>query len=62
MPHFVFDVAKFDPTQPIKNGKTVLNLALGDPKKENGYLLPEDLNKCVTDVVNKGAYNGYTHH
>jgi hypothetical protein len=40
MPHFVFDVAKFNPTQPVKNGKTVINFALGDPKQENGYKLP----------------------
>ncbi|CDW72785.1 tyrosine aminotransferase [Stylonychia lemnae] len=43
MPYFVFEVAKFDPTQPIKNGKT-------------------ELNKAVIDVIEKGAYNGYTHH
>jgi len=51
MPYFVFEVAKFDPTQPIKNGKTVLNLALGDPKAENGYILPKELNSAVIDVI-----------
>jgi len=39
-----------------------LNLALGDPKAENGYILPKELNKAVIDVIEKGAYNGYTHH
>jgi hypothetical protein len=62
MPHFVFEIAKFNPMEPMKNGKKVLNLALGDPKQEHGYKLPEDVNKSVMDVLNKGTFNGYSHH
>lgn len=62
MPYFVFEVAKFNPAQTVKNGKTILNLALGDPKKENGYVLPEGYDTAVIDVLKKGTYNGYSHH
>lgn len=41
MPYFVFEVVKFNPMETFRNGKTVINLALGDPKKENGYEQPE---------------------
>jgi hypothetical protein len=62
MPYFVFEVAKFNPFETVKNGKTVINLALGDPKKENGYALPEGYDKAVIEVIEKGIYNGYTNH
>ena len=44
MPKFVFEDCKFTHALQYVNGKTVINLALGDPKKEDGYALPESLN------------------
>jgi len=62
MPKFVFEDAGFNPREPFRNGRKVINLALGDPKKEDGYFLPPKLNKAVIETIEKGTYNGYTYH
>ncbi len=62
MPKFVFEDCKFTHALQYVNGKSVINLALGDPKKEDGYALPENLNQAVIDVIQSGKYNGYTFH
>lgn len=48
-----FDIPK-DPPIPL------LNLALGEPTKKNGFPLPEGMNDVLIEKVNAETFNGYT--
>jgi tyrosine aminotransferase len=40
--------------------KKMINLGLGEPKKEDGYVIPQAINDAIIEQVNSGSCNGYT--
>ena len=45
---------------PAETPKPLLNLALGEPTKANGYPLPEEMKQAIIEVIESEKCNGYT--
>lgn len=55
--HFIENeyLCKISPCQ-----KSRLSLGSGEPRKENGFPIPEIVNEEVIKVLKEGLHNGYT--
>ena len=42
--------------------KSIVNLSIGEPSAENGYVLPKEVNEALIKVIQNGKHNGYTQH
>jgi hypothetical protein len=58
---FFYDVVKFNPTQTEKNGKKIVFLGYGEPRKENGFETPPVLTEAVIEVAKSDESHGYTY-
>ena len=45
---------------PVNHPKKLINLGLGEPTAENGFILPSQISDALIDAVKSGAANGYT--
>ena len=49
-----------DMKPPVGHPKKLINLGLGEPTAENGFVLPSQISDALIDAVKSGTANGYT--